>query len=105
MAQLGYAQVLIEFGELDAAKILTESAYDYRSSQYPSHFGLVAEAQAITGLVLAKQQDFDRAKPLLNMAVEILAKKPLYHYGGEKSIYFRALSQLSELEARSRHEP
>ncbi|PKG97038.1 serine/threonine-protein kinase [Paraglaciecola sp. MB-3u-78] len=79
IAQLGFARSALHLGfELARAESLSRAALEVRLQKYPENHSLVAEAQAVLGLVLHKQNQPLHALPLLRAAAEVLNKHPMY---------------------------
>lgn len=79
IAQLGYARAVLYLdSDLSKAETLSRSALTTRQQKYPNDHSLVAEAQAVLGLVLLKQNKVSQATALLNAANSVLSQNPMY---------------------------
>lgn len=81
IAQVGYAQVLLELNELTKAKPLLHAALDVRSGKFPPQHSMIAEVQALLALIDSKTGDDKEAIALLSSAIGVLKKHPLYRFG------------------------
>lgn len=79
IAQLGFARSALYLqSDLNKAEALSRSALATRQQKYPDNHSLVAEAQAVLGLVLTKLNKPAQAAPLLNAANGVLSQHPIY---------------------------
>ena len=86
IAQLGYAQVLIELGRIAEAETFLNQAIKVRREKLAHNHSLLAEAEATLGVILYHQKKSYQAKEKLLMALAILEKQPIYQFGHRKKL-------------------
>ncbi len=79
IAQLGFARASLQLdSHMERAEEYARSALLTREAKYPQGHSLVAEAQAVLGLILQKSGNQSEALALLQRSENVLNQRPLY---------------------------
>ncbi|TQV66300.1 tetratricopeptide repeat protein [Exilibacterium tricleocarpae] len=97
LAQVGYAQVLLELNDHNAAEQLLRSALELRSARYPSQHSMIAETQVLLGLATSIKGDKSEAERHLTQGLAVLNQNPLFNYGTRKQLLTLGRTTLSTL--------
>jgi serine/threonine-protein kinase len=96
LAQIGYAKVLLDQSQLELAGEFAQRALQARFEQLPETHHLVAEAQAILGLIYFQQQKNLQALALLPTAHKVLGQHPLYKRDPHRKLLELVASKLPQ---------
>jgi len=98
IAQLGFARTLMSLDKYDMALPYAQQALRVRKAELPENHGQIIEAEAIIGLSLAGQGDYESAVKVLTPLQIKLAQKPLHQYGKQHSLENKVKRTLAKIE-------
>lgn len=86
IAQLGYAQLLIESADYKEAELMLVPAISGLAKSLPRSHSLVAESQLSLGLIYQLTGRIEAGNLLIEPALDILQQKPIYQFGHRKRL-------------------